>query len=238
VYAPGLKNSHAQVVGSINAWTCINATSSTFIIGYDSLQSMPFGASVCCSPVVNSCASKLSFEMASLWMLAVLQTARLQALETFRTGESLLLLATDVAARGLDILGVQAVVNYDCPRTLDTYLHRVGRTARAGAQGLAISIVEDKDRALVKAVMKHACKKLDKRELPKGVIESWRAKVESLASSIEDVLMVRAPCWRCVSHAVSHTPLLLEQLRERSAGAQQSFDPSVRAVCLNEALSM
>lgn len=121
----------------------------------------------------------------------VLQTARLQALEAFRTGDSLLLLATDVAARGLDILGVQAVVNYDCPRTLDTYLHRVGRTARAGAQGLAISLVEDMDRLLVKAVMKHACKKLDKRELPKGIIETWRAKVEGLAGSVEDVLMVR-----------------------------------------------
>ena len=80
---------------------------------------------------------------------AVLQTARLRALEAFRTGQSLLLLATDVAARGLDILGVQAVVNYNCPRTLDTYLHRVGRTARAGAHGLAISLVEDKDLSLI-----------------------------------------------------------------------------------------
>lgn len=152
---------------------------------------------------------------------AVLQAARLQALEAFRTGESLLLLATDVAARGLDILGVQAVVNYNCPRTLDTYLHRVGRTARAGAQGLAISLVEDMDRQLIKAVMKHACKTLAKRDVPKGVVHAWRAKVEALTSSVEDVLMVR-PCnanesrsiwhcvlWHCVMSLSLHTPSLV-----------------------------
>lgn len=148
----------------------------------------------------------------------MLQAARLQALEAFRTGESLLLLATDVAARGLDILGVQAVVNYNCPRTLDTYLHRVGRTARAGAQGLAISLVEDTDRQLIKAVMKHACKTLAKRDVPKGVVHAWRAKVEGMTSSVEDVLMVR-PCnanesrsiwhcvlWFCAMSLSLHTP--------------------------------
>ena len=52
------------------------------------------------------------------------QAARLESLESFRTGASSFLLATDVAARGLDIQGVQTVINYDAPRTLDTYLHR------------------------------------------------------------------------------------------------------------------
>ena len=65
------------------------------------------------------------------------------------------LLATDVAARGLDILGVEAVINYDSPASLASYLHRIGRTARAGRQGRAVSLIEDSDRALVKEVSIH-----------------------------------------------------------------------------------
>ena len=61
-------------------------------------------------------------------------------------------MATDVAARGLDIIGVEAVINYDSPANLAAYLHRIGRTARAGQQGRAVSLIEDSDRALVKEV--------------------------------------------------------------------------------------
>ena len=65
-------------------------------------------------------------------------------------GEAAFLLATDVAARGLDILGVEAVVNFDAPDGLSAYLHRIGRTARAGAAGRAITFAEDADRPLLK----------------------------------------------------------------------------------------
>ena len=71
-------------------------------------------------------------------------------------GEVAFLLATDVAARGLDILGVEAVINYDAAANLAAYLHRIGRTARAGRQGRAVSFIEDSDRALVKEVRSHA----------------------------------------------------------------------------------
>lgn len=57
-----------------------------------------------------------------------------------------------MAARGLDILGVEAVINYDSPANLAAYLHRIGRTARAGQQGRAVSLIEDSDRGLVKEV--------------------------------------------------------------------------------------
>jgi ATP-dependent RNA helicase DDX27 len=106
-------------------------------------------------------------------------------------GKARLLLATDVAARGLDILGVDAVLNFDCPRSLETYLHRVGRTARAGAKGVAISLVEDGDRGLVKDVVKKAGVRPIRREVPRQVVEVWRRKAEALNQGIQEVLMVR-----------------------------------------------
>jgi ATP-dependent RNA helicase DDX27 len=121
---------------------------------------------------------------------SAVQAARLEALELFATGEARFLLATDVAARGLDILGVETVVNFDCPQSVETYLHRVGRTARAGASGLAITFVEDGDRAVLKAVVKQVKAKLASRMVPKAVVESWRAKMEALQPQIDEIVKV------------------------------------------------
>ncbi|TKB48648.1 ATP-dependent RNA helicase SrmB [Ferrimonas sediminicola] len=73
------------------------------------------------------------------------QAKRDAAVSRFRDGQIKVLIATDVAARGLDIQGITHVINYDLPRHADTYVHRIGRTARAGAKGIAISIVEAHD---------------------------------------------------------------------------------------------
>jgi len=70
------------------------------------------------------------------------QGAREQALRAFRSGKVDVLVATDVAARGIDIEGITHVVNYTCPEDSKTYLHRVGRTARAGASGVAVTFVD------------------------------------------------------------------------------------------------
>jgi superfamily II DNA/RNA helicase len=70
------------------------------------------------------------------------QGAREQALRAFRSGKVDVLVATDVAARGIDVDGVTHVINYTCPEDEKTYLHRVGRTARAGADGVAITFVD------------------------------------------------------------------------------------------------
>jgi len=69
------------------------------------------------------------------------QAARTQALADFKAGRLRVLLATDLVARGIDIAGLPAVVNYDLPRSTDDYLHRIGRTGRAGAAGVAVSFV-------------------------------------------------------------------------------------------------
>ena len=73
------------------------------------------------------------------------QGARERALRAFRSGKVDVLVATDVAARGLDVSGVTHVINYDCPEDPDTYTHRIGRTGRAGATGVAVTFVDWED---------------------------------------------------------------------------------------------
>ena len=77
------------------------------------------------------------------------QDERLKALEAFKSGEVDLLVCTDVAARGLDIKDVPAVFNFDVPFNAEDYVHRIGRTGRAGATGLAVSFVASSDQRLV-----------------------------------------------------------------------------------------
>jgi ATP-dependent RNA helicase RhlE len=77
------------------------------------------------------------------------QNARERALASFRAGEVTVLVATDVAARGLDIDGVSHVVNYDLPPDPESYVHRIGRTARAGRTGVAFSLCSEEERSLL-----------------------------------------------------------------------------------------
>jgi ATP-dependent RNA helicase RhlE len=89
------------------------------------------------------------------------QDERLKALEAFKKGEVDLLVATDVAARGLDIKDVPAVFNYDIPFNAEDYVHRIGRTGRAGASGLAISFVCGDDKRLIGDIEKLIKKKVE-----------------------------------------------------------------------------
>jgi superfamily II DNA/RNA helicase len=82
------------------------------------------------------------------------QDERLKALEAFKKGEVDLLVCTDVAARGLDIKDVPAVFNFDVPFNAEDYVHRIGRTGRAGASGLAVSFVAPSDTRLVSDIEK------------------------------------------------------------------------------------
>src|SRR5207302_7217984 len=82
------------------------------------------------------------------------QSARTAALEQFRRGEVKLLVASDVAARGLDIPAVSHIFNFDVPHHPDDYVHRIGRTGRAGRSGTAITIVAPADTRSVAAIEK------------------------------------------------------------------------------------
>lgn len=89
------------------------------------------------------------------------QSAREKTLADFRAGKYSVLVATDVAARGLDIPQISHVVNYDLPESADTYVHRIGRTGRAGRSGVALSFVSMQQRFLVSEVEKLMGRKID-----------------------------------------------------------------------------
>lgn len=82
------------------------------------------------------------------------QKQRREALEAFRKGECRILVATDIAARGLDIPGIEHVINYCLPQTREEYIHRVGRTARQGKTGIAVNFVTPRDRNILRKLGK------------------------------------------------------------------------------------
>lgn len=106
------------------------------------------------------------------------QTARLGALNKFRAGTRDILVATDVAARGLDIPKVDVVLNYDLPQDSKTYIHRVGRTARAGKSGVAISMVTQYDIELYKRIEAALGKELVEYPAEKEEVMAFQARVE------------------------------------------------------------
>ena len=94
------------------------------------------------------------------------QRDRDRVMAKFRNGSLTLLVATDVAARGLDIAGLEAVINYEFPTTPDAYVHRIGRTGRAGAPGLAISLVAPRDTERLQACEAACGARIERLPLP------------------------------------------------------------------------
>jgi len=80
------------------------------------------------------------------------QPARQKALERFRSGRARVLVATDIAARGIDVTGISHVINFDLPAQPEDYVHRIGRTARAGASGVAISFCDAAEHGTLRAI--------------------------------------------------------------------------------------
>ncbi|KAK8813884.1 DEAD/DEAH box RNA helicase [Blastocystis sp. ATCC 50177/Nand II] len=118
------------------------------------------------------------------------QTQRLQALDRFAKKEVDFLLATDVAARGLDIKGVKTVINLHMPQTEAVYIHRVGRTARAGHSGRAVTFVEEDRRMLMKEFVKRAVEahqQIKTRVVNKACIDKYSKELEALKKDIDDI---------------------------------------------------
>jgi ATP-dependent RNA helicase RhlE len=100
------------------------------------------------------------------------QPQRTAALQAFRDGRIKILIATDIAARGIDVSGVSHVFNYELPNVAEQYVHRIGRTARAGADGIAISFVDEEERAFLRGIEKLTRIKLDPIPLPENFVQA------------------------------------------------------------------
>lgn len=120
------------------------------------------------------------------------QPQRETALQRFIRGDCEILIATDVAARGLDISNIQTVINSEMPRSTSTYVHRVGRTARAGKHGRSVTLVSDSRRKVMKDLLKSDANAVDgtngitvlSRTIPSAVITHYVAKIASLEPQI------------------------------------------------------
>jgi len=101
------------------------------------------------------------------------QNKRSKIMEKFKSSEVYALVCTDVAARGLDIEGVSHVYNYDSPRTAKEYVHRIGRTARAGKEGIAITIVSNRDYENFRNVLEDDSIIIKREPLPEKIEKSY-----------------------------------------------------------------
>ena len=115
------------------------------------------------------------------------QSARTQALAGFKTGELRALVATDIAARGIDIDDLPHVVNYDIPNVSEDYVHRIGRTGRAGAEGEAVSLVSLDEEGFMMAI-----EKFTKQQIPVQIFEEF---MPELGEKAEPIAMGRQTIW-------------------------------------------
>ncbi|KAK4696484.1 ATP-dependent RNA helicase DDX27, partial [Lecanoromycetidae sp. Uapishka_2] len=119
------------------------------------------------------------------------QEQRIGALSSFRSGQCTHLLATDLASRGLDISNISTVINYEAPQSHEIYLHRVGRTARAGRAGRSCTIAAEPDRKIVKQAVKSGKAqgaKIVSRVVETSLADAWAAKVSALDEEVEEIL--------------------------------------------------
>ena len=167
------------------------------------------------------------------------QDERLKSLEAFKRGEVDVLVATDVAARGLDIADLPAVFNFDVPFNAEDYIHRIGRTGRAGASGLAVTLVTRDDTRLVADIEKLIRTKIEieaveldderprrrPREERDGFDRDALREAERAAAQVLDRAAERAP-ERAPRRAAASTDPFFDRPYEPSAGDAPAWEAS------------
>src|SRR4051812_28505955 len=134
------------------------------------------------------------------------QDERLKALDAFKAGSVDVLVATDVAARGLDIVDLPAVFNFDVPFNAEDYVHRIGRTGRAGASGLAVTLVSRDDARLVSDIEKLIKKKIEIEALELDDEPPRRPARDRSRPEPDDDRPAREPAYRSAGAAMPSRP--------------------------------
>lgn len=144
------------------------------------------------------------------------QTARVNALEGFKAGKTRVLVATDIAARGIDISELSHVFNYDLPEVPETYVHRIGRTARAGADGVAISFCSTEEREYLAGI-----EKLNRKKIPVVTGHPWEGMPPAQPQAVQQPARKGAAKARSAAKAAP-TPELESEEPMQNPDRQQS----------------
>lgn len=127
----------------------------------------------------------------------MLQKDRLEVMQSFKRGEFRFLAATDVAARGIDVDNLTHIINYEVPVELDSYVHRIGRTGRAGSSGKAITLVSPNEQRFFGEIQKYIGYQIPKKELPeKWEIEKARAVFNETREDIPKPKLVKGASFK------------------------------------------